>query len=152
MLSDVDQIVESFKEELTLAVQQVLIKNGVEKNSNLVKSIEWTVQNGVFVMLANDYYEYVSTGRRPRARKVPIMALVQWIKDKRLKGRNKKTGRFITNNSLAFAIQNSIYKNGIKGKNFITEVDEVVGDIAEIRMAEGLEDLLILELDKTFLN
>ena len=152
MLSDVEQIVEDFKQELTQAVQAVLIKNGVDKRSDLVKSIEWTTQNGVFVMLANDYYEYVSTGRRPRARKVPIMPLIQWIKDKRIKGRNKRTGRFITNNSLAFAIQTSIYKTGIKGKNYINEVEEVVADLSEIRMADGLEELLLTEIDKTFLN
>ena len=152
MLSDVEQIVEEFKQELTKAVQAVLIKNGVDKRSDLVNSIEWTTQNGTFVMLANDYYEYVSTGRRPRARKVPIMPLIQWIKDKRIKGRSRTTGRFITNNSLAFAIQTSIYKTGIKGKNYINEVEEVVADLSEIRMADGLEQLLLTEIDKTFLN
>lgn len=143
---------EDFKKELTLAVQQVLIKKGVSKDSQLVDSIEWKVQNGTFVMLANDYYEYVSTGRRPRARKVPIIPLLDWIKRKRLKGRSRTSGRFITNNSLAFAIQNSIYKHGIKGKKYIDEVEEVVADISEIRMADGLEDLLITEIDKAFLK
>lgn len=146
-----DEIIKEFTDELTKATRFVMVNAGVDKNSDLVKSVRWEQQaEGVFIMLANDYYEYVSTGRKPRARKVPIFALVQWIKNIKLKGRNKKTGRFISDNSLAFAIQASIFKHGIKGKNYITEVDNIVGDITELKLAEGLEDALAKEIDKTF--
>lgn len=146
-----DEIIKEFTDELVKAVQFVMVNNGVDKNSKLVQSIQWEQESeGVFIMLANDYYEYVSTGRRARARKVPIMALIQWIKDKRLKGRSKKTGRFISDNSLAFAIQTSIYKHGIKGKNYITEVQDLVGDLIELKLGEGLEEAIANSLEQTF--
>lgn len=62
-----------------------------------------------------DYFEYVNKGRKPKAKKVPIKALLQWITVKGLRGRNKK-GRFIKKMSLAYAIQTNIYKYGIRPK------------------------------------
>jgi DNA-binding ferritin-like protein (Dps family) len=63
-----------------------------------------------------DYFEAVNLGRRPRRGKVPIPALLDWIKIRGIKGRNKR-GRFIPNLSLAFAIQTNIYKYGIVPSN-----------------------------------
>jgi len=48
----------------------------------------------------------------------PTGILEKWIKRKGLKGRNKKSGRFITNESFAFAIAKSIQKKGIKSLSF----------------------------------
>ena len=48
----------------------------------------------------------------------PTGILEKWIKRKGLKGRNKKSGRFITNKSFAFAIAKSIQKKGIKSLSF----------------------------------
>jgi len=48
----------------------------------------------------------------------PTGILEKWIKRKGLKGRDKKSGRFITNKSFAFAIAKSIQKKGIKSISF----------------------------------
>ena len=42
----------------------------------------------------------------------------KWISKKGMKGRDKKTGRFISNMSLAFIIGRAIKKDGIQGINF----------------------------------
>lgn len=63
-----------------------------------------------------DYFENVNLGRRPEKKRVPIKALLSWIKFRKLKGRNKK-GQFIPNLSFAFAIQTNIYKFGIRPAN-----------------------------------
>jgi hypothetical protein len=63
-----------------------------------------------------DYFENVNLGRRPEKKRVPIKALLSWIKFRKLKGRNKK-GRFIPDLSFAFAIQTNIYKFGIRKTN-----------------------------------
>lgn len=154
MLDEINDIIEQFENELTLITQQVMISHGVDKNSKLINSVgyEYNSETNVFQLLAFDYYTWVSTGRQPRARKVPILPLVQWIKDKKIQGRNKKTGRFISNNSLAFAIQNSIYKTGIKGKNYIQAVEDAAGNFLEFQLADTLEFALLQELDKTFRN
>jgi len=85
-----------------------------------------------------DYFKYVNKGRRPLARKVPIRAILDWIKikgvavrntnktSKRLRGRNKKTGRFGTDLSLAFAIQQNIFRYGIRpAKIYDLALDDV---------------------------
>lgn len=63
-----------------------------------------------------DYFKYVNLGRRPGRGLVPIPALLNWIKVRGIKGRNKR-GRFISNLSLAFAIQRNIFKFGIRPTN-----------------------------------
>ena len=50
-----------------------------------------------------------------------IKSLNTWIKRKGIKGRNQKTGRFITNQSLSFAIAKSVFHTGIKRSLFFTK-------------------------------
>ena len=122
---------------MTKAVRIVMVKRGIERNSDLIKSVEYKFVNGSFVMLANDYFEYASTGRRARARKVPIKDLLSWIKQY---GIRPRAGQDI--NQLAFAIQSSIYKNGIKKKNYVDPVVDVSADIASEGVAEGLSEII----------
>jgi hypothetical protein len=63
-----------------------------------------------------DYFKYVNLGRRPGVGLVPIPALLSWIKVRGIKGR-KANGRFMSNLSLAFAIQKNINKFGIRPAN-----------------------------------
>ena len=56
---------------------------------------------------------YKYTNKHP-----PTGILEKWIKRKGLKGRDKKSGRFIKNKSFAFAIAKSIQKKGIKSLSF----------------------------------
>ena len=48
----------------------------------------------------------------------PADILSKWIKKKGIKGRDKKTGRFISNMSLAFLIASKIKRDGIKSLSF----------------------------------
>ena len=48
----------------------------------------------------------------------PPDILSKWIKRKGLKGRDKKSGRFISNMSLAFIIGRAIKRDGIKSLSF----------------------------------
>jgi hypothetical protein len=132
--------------ELQLATQKVLQQYRLG-GSDLIKSIEYTYKDNVFVLVANDYFTYVSTGRRPRARKVPIEDLLKWMKDK---GLRPKAGQ--TYNQLAFAIQDAIYKNGIKAKNYINPVMDVTTDIISEDFAENLSEQICTEIaeDLTF--
>ena len=141
-MTEVDEIVEEFTNDLEVAVRATMISKGMKKTDEVVKTIEFKEVNNVFVLIANDYYTYVDTGRRPRARKVPITDLIKWIKDKKIRTTNI--------NSLAFAIQTSIYKHGIKGKRYADEVEDVVADVSEIKIADGLEDALAEAIDETF--
>ena len=50
----------------------------------------------------------------------PRKPLMQWIKNKPLKGRDKK-GRFITRESFAFLIQRSIFQRGLSRTQFFSK-------------------------------
>ena len=79
---------------------------------------------------------YKYTNKHP-----PTGILEKWIKRKGLKGRDKKSGRFIKNKSFAFAIAKSIQKKGIKSLSFF---QKPLG----LRFKEMQKDMLkIVELD-----
>jgi len=65
-----------------------------------------------------DYFKYVNEGRRPNVKRVPIKALLDWIKIRGVRFRTER-GRFArgSNLQMAFAIQKNIYKYGIKPAN-----------------------------------
>jgi hypothetical protein len=88
-------------------------------------------------MLVNDYYDALSKGRKPGLRKVPIYALIQWIKKY---GVTPKPGQSL--NQLAFSIQRNIYLNGLRGKNFIKQVEDIVTDTVELEVADKLEEMV----------
>ena len=90
-------------------------------SGKLMNSIGYEIgvgDNGSPILIISyiDYFENVNLGRRPEKKKVPITALLNWIKVRGLKGRNKK-GQFIPNLSFAFAIQTNIFKFGIRPAN-----------------------------------
>jgi hypothetical protein len=113
---------------------------------------------------AKDYAVWLDSGRKPFAKKVPIRAIIQFIKNRGLKLRDRKTGRFagkritiksrnggpdIQTNQLAFMIQNSIYKNGIRGRHFIQPAFDVGQNLVSIYLDNQLLDGITYELDRT---
>ena len=99
---------------------QAMASSGVDSNSDLAKSVKYYMTADGIQMEVAVYYPFVDAGhvvkRRAMARKIPLDVLIKWIKAKHLVPRNSKSGRFITTNQFAYAIQNSIYKKGISGK------------------------------------
>ena len=72
----------------------------------------------------------------------PRRPLINWIKNKPIKGRDKK-GRFISNESLGFLIQRAIYQRGLTrtqffSKPFTQELDNQMENITEA-FADDLE-------------
>lgn len=90
-------------------------------SGKLLNSIGYSVEidtdgNPVLVLEYIDYFENVNWGRRKEKKRVPISDLLDWIRVRGIRGRNKK-GRFIPNLSFAFAIQTNIFKFGIRPSN-----------------------------------
>jgi hypothetical protein len=63
-----------------------------------------------------DYFNNVNRGRQAGVKRVPLNALIEWIKVRGLKGRDKK-GRFMSTTNLAWAIQTNIFKYGVRPTN-----------------------------------
>ena len=79
----------------------------------------------------------------------PRQPLIQWIKNKPLKGRNKK-GRFITNESFGFLLQRAIYQRGLERTQFFTRPFTTQLKKQEKKILEAFANDLETELKKTF--
>lgn len=138
----VDAALKQIAELLVDSIRASLAAANLDK-TKLQDSIEAIVSNGDTVTAYMiEYGQWVVSGRRKFARKVPIAALLGWIKTKGIVPR-PINGRAMSVNSLAFAIQNAIYKNGIKGRDFVTPA---VGD----DFLALAEDLIIEALTEEF--
>ena len=142
------QVSKAMLDELLTATKQIMLMYNSLNNSDLVKSLEWQYRNDVFVLLANDYFKYVDTGRRPRARRVPIQALIKWMQKKGI----RPTGR-MTYTSLAFAIREAIYKAGIRPKPFtqliIGSAIEYLSEELAVNLSVQIADVISEELTFT---
>jgi hypothetical protein len=139
------KISKALLKELELATEKILAQYKLY-DSELSRSIEYQYRNDSFVMLANDYFQYVASGRPPRARKVPVEDLIKWMKRK---GIAPSKGDY---NATAFAIQQAIYKNGLKPRPFVNPIIETDLDIISEDFAYELsEDIaLLIAEDLTF--
>lgn len=129
-------------QEVTVAT---IVQSGVDAKSNLAKSIKYVVVKNGVNMEANAYYPYVSGGRRARTKKVPISALIDYIKRY---GLRLKAGQTV--NQLAFALQQHIYKSGIKAKKFDDKVADAAGAVAQFAVADDLSVMIADELVDMF--
>ena len=60
----------------------------------------------------------VSSPYKYKSKQPPPGILAKWISKKGIKGRDKKTGRYISNLSLAFIMGRAIKRDGIQGLSF----------------------------------
>lgn len=111
-------ILDQLAEHLKKALQTELSVRMRVASGTLINSIEAVVKetmNGFEIVGSAVYYaKYVENGRRAGAKGVPIHALIEWIRVKRIviEGCSER--------SAAFMIQNSIRRKGIAPALFIT--------------------------------
>lgn len=139
--NDIRKMVRDLIPELQKSTIDIMLRKGIKKQSNLIRSVEYKTQNKGISMLANDYLFYTSEGRRPFVKKVPVTDLIDWIKRY-----NIRPNKNMSINQLAFAIQNSIYKNGIVGKNFFNKIIDTTSDITEETIADDLSEAIADEV------
>lgn len=133
--------------ELQQITIEAMAEAGVKKSSDLSKSVKYVITKDGIKMEVLNYYPWVSEGhkvvRRAMVSKVPIDALIRWIKKR---GLTPSGGKTI--NQLAFAIQQAIYKRGLsgrtktKGKKY---ADPVANDIADYT-SKKLADVLAVQI------
>lgn len=109
---------EKYGEALVIQIVQELKDAGKEATGTLAKSVDYELIEALdkisVGIKAVDYFEYVDGGRRRGAKPPPSDAIVKWMKVKGIKGRNPKTGKFISQKSAAFLIARAIGRRGIK--------------------------------------
>jgi len=139
-------------------------KAEVQQGRNSKGRFEGFTPNAQLTIYAEKYAEWLDRGRKPFTKRVPISAILEFIKKrnlrlrdrktgrfqrKRWRGRNRDTGRFESINVLAFMIQNSIYKKGIQGRNFIQPGFDEGQRLVELYLDTELLDDITYELDRT---
>jgi hypothetical protein len=98
----------------------------------------------VLQVLMAEYGQWVQSGRMAGKGFVPVGSLMKWIKQRGLKGRDKK-GRYMTDKSFAYAIQKNINKFGIRPANFLDiSIQKIMNDprIIELLGDAAYEDLI----------
>ena len=101
-------------------------------SGTLARSVEVQVQQKndytVIQVLMEEYGQWVQSGRMAGKGFVPVGSLMRWIKQRNLKGRDKK-GRYMTDKSFAYAIQKNINKFGIRPANFLDiSIEKIMND------------------------
>jgi hypothetical protein len=141
---DIKSILKDLLPKLERITIQTMVYRGIKQNSNLAKSVDYKVTEKGVDMIANDYWTYASSGRRPYTRKVPIRDLIDYIKRYNIRPKNGQTL-----NQLAFAIQTSIYKNGINPKNYTLKVVGATSDLTEETISSELVDVIADDVANT---
>ena len=95
-------------------------------------------------------------GKRGLKGMPPPKAFLKWSKRKGIKGRDAKTGRFITDRSLTFLLARSIFFKGIKASMFFTKPFEkqykkLPDELIE-KYGLDMENLLVSIIDESLKN
>jgi hypothetical protein len=100
--------------------KSILLRNKKIASGQLYNSIRYNVSSdgSIFFEYAPEG-KWVESGRRKGARQPPTNPIEKWIREKGLKGRDPKTGRYISNHTLAFLIARGISRDGIKPVPFM---------------------------------
>jgi len=161
--SEVQIELDKFGKRLVQASRSSLTQQKVKASGELYKSIGYdlTVSPNSFQFSFGSTLPYstfqdqgVSGTQRKyktpfsyKSKKPPASVFISWAKQKGIKPRGKN-GRFTSYESFGFAVANSVFRKGIKPKNFITRPFE--------KAFKDLPDALIeaygLELDRTLLR
>lgn len=100
------------------------------------------MENGdsdLFNLMYNDYLQYIESGRKPFAKKVPIKALIKWGRE-----------RGLNDNRTLYAIRESIYKRGIAARQILDPFGKLIDNNWENKWGNEIFNELITELNKYF--
>jgi len=133
-------------------------KRKIDSSGTLRKSLDYTLKkssggyriNFGATGKAKDYVDVVELGRRKGARQPPVEAILEWMRIKPIRLRNKDGG-FVKasesqKRSVAFAIARRISKNGIPATYFYRDAFSEEFAIAEPEIVEAFRQLIAYEM------
>jgi len=105
-------------------------------DSDIYNELEIDIHDtSIIDVFVNGYIDAIESGRKPYAKRVPIQDLIVWCNKKGIQA----------SNGIVYAIQDSIYKNGIKARPIMIYVfeewDKMWEDWSEELINEILADL-----------
>ena len=120
-------------------------------SGKLYKTIDYTITSNTdsYLVTINleEYWKYISYGRKPGSRMPPVEAIENWIKVRKILPRpiTLKSGkqRVPTVQQLAYVIARSIAKKGIKARPFMREsIEDTMRDFQSKLTAAVRDDVL----------
>lgn len=135
-----EEALEKYAKYVVQQSRSNLTKKGNKASGDLYKSLGFQVTDDNITFTGEEYGLYQDQGVRGKNAYYSASAnspfrfgtgtgpegglrkgIAKWIKQKGIKGRDKKTGRFITDKSLTFLISRSIYDKGLRATLFFTK-------------------------------
>jgi len=102
---EVDSNPDGFSVKFYMDSYGTFVDKGVSGNKKIQDFVTWDNRK-------------VASPYNYKSKQPPSGIIEKWIRARKLKGRDRKTGRFISNKSLAFLIARNIKLQGIKGISF----------------------------------
>ena len=120
-------------QQVVTNAKSILRQNGKVASGRLIDSVRYTVNSqGKISFLYDIDGKWVTQGRRKGARFPPPAPISRWIREKGIRGRDPKTGKFISNNALTFLISRAISRDGIKPLPFMKmAIDKSIKQLAK---------------------
>jgi hypothetical protein len=115
------------------------VASGNLLNSLTYEVVDFQGQAALKITYA-DYFKYVNLGRKPRVKRVPLDVLLEWISIKGIRGKTK-SGRQMSNRSLAWAVQTNIFKYGIRPANIYDKTLDNIEDLFDNPPPDIAEEL-----------
>lgn len=143
-----DELATKIAKELMIVWRQLMASEyaiNVKSNttlefSNLDNEAKIEKNDWTFSLFYNDYLEYVESGRKPRARKVPVRPLIDWMKQKGISNDVR----------VAYAIRESIYQLGIPARPLLEPFSAMLDERFERKIFDEIFNTIITNLDNFF--
>ena len=108
--------------------------------SNLDNTAKIEATDFHFNLFYNNYLEYIESGRKPKTRKVPIKAIIDWMKRKHISDDNR----------VAYAIRESIYQLGIPPRPLLEPFGEMLDERFEKKIYDDIYNKITEKLSNYF--
>lgn len=141
-------ITNNIRREILSLFRQILeSENAINKRSGTDLSVSHLSHDAeahntddIFSLMYNDYLQFIESGRKPFAKKVPVKALIKWAKERGIP----------SDNHTIFAIRESIYKRGIEARKLLDPYGKLLDKAWETKWSDSIFNDLINELNKYF--
>jgi len=162
-MSEFKKALEKYAKYVIQQSRSNLTKKKNNSTKALYNSLEYKIQGDKVSFLSEKYGPFIDKGVRGAkgyyadqataespykytTKIPPAKPFEKWIKKNNIQGRDKKTGRFITQQSLSYIIGRSVYRTGIRATLFFTKPFERGLDLYGDEIVAGyLEDKLDLQ-------
>ena len=152
-MGEFNKVLEKYAKYVIQQSRSNLTKRRSNATKRLYNSLGYFIQGTRVTFESEDYGQFIDKGVkgskstysesrnspfRYRSKQPPSDSITKWAKIRGIQGRDKKTGRFITNKSLSFLIARSIKEKGIRATMFFTKPFEAGIDKYSDEMIEAI--------------